>query len=266
MFRLRVVDLLCCAHEIFHRTITSTTARNGLVIVGCLLLSLLGTSEASASVALASSPSVSQSLAHALGAAKEAGSARITVQFFSGSTSGKVVQDSTLHSGKQTVAIKNELASVVLTGGTAYISGNSSGLTSYFGLPSSLVPTLTGRWVSVQSTDSAFQSVSANVALSSALANVTPSGELVAGKRSKVDRQWVKSISGGAPGGGGSLTLFIAANKKSLPVEAVESNGSGKAAKGEIVTFTRWGEQVHVPTPSGALPLSAIEDASSASG
>lgn len=188
------------------------------------------------------------------------------MQFFSGSTNGKVVQDSTLHAGKQTVAIKNEVASVVLTGDTAYISGNSTGLTSYFGLPSSLVTTLTGKWVSVPSSDAAFQSVSANVALSSALANVTPTGTLVAGKRSKVDGYTVKSLSGQAPGGGGRLTLFVAADTRPLPVEAVETSGSGKSARGEIVTFTRWGEQVHVPAPTGALPISAIEAASSASG
>jgi hypothetical protein len=244
--------------------VTSTTTMGGSIFVACLLLHAAATSEASAATVPASS--ASQSLAHSLGAAKAAGSARITVQFFAGSTNGEVVQDSTLHAGKQTVAIKKELASIVLTGGTAYISGNSSGLTSYFGLPSSLVSTLAGKWVSVQSTDSAFQSVSANVALSSALANVTPSGALVAGKRSKVDGQPVRSISGQAPGGAGRLTLFVASNKKSLPVEAVESNGSGKSARGEIVTFTRWGEQVHIPAPSGALPLSAVEATSSASG
>lgn len=242
------------------------TSKPALALVLCGLLSLATTAEASASVDAASSSSVSQSLAQALGAAKAVGSARITVQFFSGSTNGKVVQDSTLHSGKQTVAIKNELASVVLTGGTAYISGNSKGLTSYFGLPSSLVPTLTGKWVSVQPTDAAFQSLSANVALSSALANITPSGTLVAGRRQRVNRQWVKSISGEAPGGDGRLTLFVAANAAPLPVEAVETSGSGRSAKGEIVMFTRWGEHVQVPVPAGALPLSAIEAPSSASG
>lgn len=246
--------------------IAKTAARRGLTIVGCLLLSLAVTSEASASPAGGSSGSLSQALKHSLTEATDAGSARITVQFVSGSATGKVVQDSSLQSGEQTVAIGKELASTVLVGGAAYISGNSQGLTSYFGLPSAVVPTVTGKWVSVQPTDAAFRSVSANVALASALANVTPSGTLVAGKRSKVDRQWVNSISGEAPGGGERLTLFVAATKRALPVEAVESGGSGKSVTGEIVTFTRWGEQVHVPTPSGALPLSAIQAVSSASG
>ena len=79
--------------------------------------------------------------------------------------------------------------------------------------------------------------------LPAAVANVTPSGTLMAGKRSKVDRQWVRSISGDAPGGG-RLVLFVATDKQSLPVEAVESSGSGKTARGELVRFDHWGEKV----------------------
>ena len=204
----------------------------GLTCVGCLLLSLAVTSEASASVAAGSSGSVNQALKHSLSAASKAGSAKITVQFFSGPVTGKVVQDSSPHSGEQTVAIGKDLASVVLVGGAAYISGNSQGLTSYFGLPSSLVPRIVGHWVSLHSNDAAFHAVTANVTLKSALANVTPSGTLLAGKRSKVDGQWVTSISGKAPGGGGRLTLFITADARSLPVKAVETSGAGSLGKG----------------------------------
>jgi hypothetical protein len=188
------------------------------------------------------------------------------VQFFTGSTSGRVVQDSTLEAGKQTTAIKKEVVSVILVGGVAYISGNTAGLTSYFGLPGSVASTLSGKWVSIQPTDTSFQSISANVDLTSALGNVTPGGTLVAGKRSNVDGKQVRSIGGDAPGGAGKLTLFVAANRGALPVEAVESSGSGKSATGEIVTFTHWGERVHVATPTTAVPLAAIQAASSASG
>lgn len=152
----------------------SKTARNGLAVAASLLLSLTVASGASASVAVGSSGSVSQTLTRSLTAATEAGAARITVEFFSGSTTGKVVLDSSLDSGQQTAAVGKALASTVLVGGAAYISGNSMGLTSFFGLPTALGPTLAGHWVSLQSTDAAFQSVTANVALPSALANVTP--------------------------------------------------------------------------------------------
>ena len=218
--------------------ITYKTARNGL-IVACLL-GLSVTSGATPSVAAASEPTPQQALQRSLGTAKSAGPVRITVHFFSGSTTGKVVQDSSLRSGEQTVAIGKELASVVLVGGAAYISGNGQGMTSYFGLPTALGPTLAGRWISVQPADPQFRAVAANVTLASALANVTPSGRLIMGRRSRVNGQAVKSVAGTAPGGGGRLVLFIAARGRSLPVEAVESSGGGTSARGEIVTFSRW--------------------------
>lgn len=209
---------------------------------------------------------LAQALQHSLAAATKAGSARITVEFYSGSTTGRVVQDSSLQSGQQTVAIGKALASVVLNGGTAYISGNAKGMTSYFGLPNTLTATLSGRWIAVQPSDSSFSAVTANVALPAALGIVTPSGKLVAGKRTKVNGQRVKSISGTTPGGSGRLTLFISRDGRSLPVEAIESTGSGRSGRGEIVKFSRWGESVHPVKPTTAVPLSAIEAASSASG
>jgi hypothetical protein len=213
----------------------------------------------------AATGSAQHTLAHALSAAKAEGSARITVEFYSGSSTGKVVQDSAQQSGEQTVAIGNERASVVLVGQTAYISGNGQGMTSYFGLPSDVVATLGRRWISIRPSDSAFRMIAGNVTLASALANVTPTGNLSTGKRSTVNHQSVRSIAGAAPDGG-RLTLFVAAGGRSLPVEAIESSGSGTSARGEIVNFTRWGEHVNVPKPSPVVPISAVQAASSSAG
>jgi hypothetical protein len=259
------VDYRASVMKVPPGVLMSKNARTGLTIAACLL----GSSLASASSASATAPSASsvrQTLERSLDAAKGAGSARITVNFFSGSTTGKVVQDSSADSGEQTVAIGKELASVVLVGGVAYISGNRQGMTSYFGLPANLAPTLAGRWISVPHSDPAFRAITANVTLASALDNVTPGRPLTMGKRSTVNGQSVKSIAGAAPGGGGRLVLFFAAHGRSLPVEAAESSRGGTSAKGEIVTFTRWGESLHVATPQGAIPISALEAASSASG
>jgi hypothetical protein len=220
----------------------------------------------SASSRATTSTAANQALQRSLAAAKSAGSVRITVHFFSGNTSGEVVQDSSNSSGKQTVAIGKELASTVLVHGTAYISGNEAGMTFYFGLPSVVTSTISGKWVSVQPSDAAFQSVAANVALPTALRNVTPTGTLTLGKSLKVKGRRVRSISGTSTDGLGRLTLFVAANSQSLPVEAIEATKSGKLVKGEIVTFSRWGEALHLPKPRGAVPLSVIEAASSASG
>ena len=245
---------------------TSSTARRLAWAGGAALIAVAGMSGASAAAPQASSGSAGTALRLSLAAATKAGSARISVQFFSGSTTGKVLQDSSLRSGKQTVAIGKALASIILTKGTAYISGNAKGMTSFFGLPSALTSALAGKWISIQPTDAAYQSVTANVDLGSALSLVTPSGSLSTGKREMINGQSVTSISGAGPGGGGRLTFFVATGGRRLPVQAVESSGTAKSPKGEIVTFSRWGEQVHVPTPSGAVPISALTTASSGQG
>ena len=205
-------------------------------------------------------------LHNSFAAATKAGSARISVQFYSGSTTGKVLQDSSLSSGKQTVAVGKALASIVLVGGTAYISGNSQGLTSYFGIPTALLPQIVGRSISLQQSDSGFQSVTANVTLPSALANVTPSGTLVEGKHANVNGQQVRTISGTGPGGAGRVTLLIASTGRRLPVEAVETSASGTSRSGEIVSFSQWGEQVTVTKPTKVIPISRLQSAAPAQG
>jgi carbonic anhydrase/acetyltransferase-like protein (isoleucine patch superfamily) len=246
------------------RKVLSMSASSCLVLIGCVLLGAVQSPEASSALAVGA-PSAQSDLGHALSAATHAGSAHITVEFFSGTTTGRVVQDSSARSGKQTVSIGKELASVVLVGHSAYISGNRTGLTSFFGLPSAMLPGLVGHWASVQPSDAVYSEVTANVTLASALKNVTPQGTLVEGKRSKVHGQQVKSISGEVPGGGGRLILFVTTKGKPLPVEAVETSGSGTTAKGEIVTFSHWGEKVHVSPPSQSVPFSALQAVAGAS-
>jgi hypothetical protein len=202
----------------------------------------------------------------AVASARAEGSARVTVHFFSGKTTGELVQDSALQSGVETVAIGKERVSILLMDGTAYFSGNASGLTGYFGLPQAVAATLSGKWVSVSSTDSGYTSVVAGLTLPAALKEASPTGVIAQGKMKKLKGQLTTSISGTGSASTVATSLFIAAKGKPLPVEAVASAGSGKKVSGEIVTFSHWGEKVHVPTPSNAIPLSALSAAAAATG
>jgi hypothetical protein len=150
-------------------------------------------------------------------------------------------------------------------GGEAYFSGNAPGLTSYFGVAKSKVPDLVGHWISVSPTDSGFQSVTAGLTLASALKEVSPSGSISKGKKKIVNGSPAISIVGTDAASGTRVLLFVSQSGKHLPVEAVESSGSGEAAAGEIVTFTRWAEKFHAPTPSGSIPISSIGEPPSSS-
>jgi hypothetical protein len=233
---------------------------------GCLLASVAIAAGANGATPLEPSGTGDQILKSAIATAQKVGSVRVTVHFFSGKTTGELVQDSARSSAEQTVAIGKERVSIVLSANTVYFSGNTQGLVHYFGLPTAVATTLANQWVSASPSDSAFPSLAAGLTLSSALGEVSPTGSIVKGKRQTVDGQPTMSLSGTGPSGIARLTLFVAAHGRSLPVEAVGSGGSAQKVSGEIVTFSRWGEAVHVPVPSQSIPISTLSGGSSAAG
>jgi hypothetical protein len=226
---------------------------------GCIVANIAAAAPgADAASAVGQSGNPKQILTSALTSAKKAGSVRVTVHFFSGKTTGELVQDSAHASAEQTVAIGQERVSIVLSKGTVYFSGNAKGLVNYFGLTEAVATTLADQWISASPSDSAFPSLAAGLTLSSALKEVSPTGSIVMGKRRTINGQSTTSVSGTGPAGVARMTLFVTAHGKSLPVEAVGSGGSAEKASGEIVTFSRWGEAVHVPVPSESIPISTL--------
>jgi hypothetical protein len=233
---------------------------------GCILANVAFAAGASSATPVDASETGNQILKSAIASAQKAGSVRVTVHFFSGKTTGELVQDSARASAEQTVAVGNERVSIVLSANTVYFSGNTQGLVHYFGLTTAVATTLANQWVSASPSDSAFPSLDAGLTLSSALGEASPKGSIVKGKRKTVDGQSTMSLSGTGPTGIARLTLFIAAHGKFLPVEAVGSGGSAQKASGEIVTFSRWGEAVHVPVPPESIPISTLSGGSPAAG
>jgi hypothetical protein len=232
--------------------------------LGCLVSSALASGVAGAATAPSPGPA-GRALKASVAAARQKGSVRVTVHFFSGKTTGALVQDSARQSAVQTVAIGKERVSILLRHGTAYFAGNVKGLTSYFGMPKALATTLTGRWISVSPSDSAFQSIVAGLSLGDALKEASPAGSITMGKQRKVAGQLTRSIAGSGSSAVPPTTLFVAASGSHLPVEAVSSRGSGNDLSGEIATFSRWGEKVDVPKPANPIPLSTISAVSTGS-
>ena len=233
--------------------------RAALAAGGCTCVFVnIAAAGAGAASAVGKPGAASQILTSAIASAKKAGSVRVTVHFFSGKTTGELVQDSASASAEQTVAIGQERVSIVLSKGTVYFSGNTKGLVKYFGLTEAVATTLADKWISASSSDAAFPSLAAGLTLSSALKEVSPTGSVMQGKHRTIDGHTTTSISGTGPAGVTRVTLFVATHGKALPVEAVGSGGTAEKVSGEIVTFSRWGESVHVPVPSESIPISTL--------
>jgi hypothetical protein len=197
-------------------------------------------------------------VADAAASATKVGSARVTVQYVSKGTSGRIVEDSTATSGSETIVIGKERVSILFTAGTVYVLSNNQGLTSYFGFPSAAAASFSDRWISIQSNDKGYQELVSDVALTSAIKAATPTGVLMRGRSTRLSGKAVDSISGAGPTGQAKMILFLASRGSHLPVEAVVSSGSAKKGSGEIITFSHWGERVKVLPPSGATPISTL--------
>jgi hypothetical protein len=247
-----------------------TKRRNRLTaVVGALGIGAICVNGATQSFAgaatLGPSGPAGKILTTAITAADKFGSVRVTVRFFSGKSTGLLVEDSGRTSGEQTVAIGKERASIVLVDDTIYFTGNSSGLVKYFGMPQTIAATLANRWISAAPTDSAYASLSAGLTLSSALKEVTPTSHVTKGRARTINGQSTTNVYGAGPAGLSQVSLFIAKKGRPLPVEAVGSGSTKAGASGEIVDFSRWGESLHVPQPTGAIPISTLSAASAAS-
>jgi hypothetical protein len=229
-----------------------------VLVLACVCASVGVAPIASGAATQRSQGMASRTLRAAIASASREGSVRVTVHFFSGHTTGEVVQDSAQQSAEQSVAIGKERISILLVDGVAYISGNSEGLVSYFGIPKPTATTIASQWISIPPTDSSFKSVVSGLTLPAALDEVSPTGTLSEGQRSKVNGKMTASISGSGTAGENRATLFVATAGRKLPVEFVANGGTAKKETGEIVTFSRWGERVHIHAPADAIPISIL--------
>jgi hypothetical protein len=204
-------------------------------------------------------PTLASALAASTADANRAGSVRVSVKFVSGGQTGDLVVDSSAAAGQETLKFGNQLVGIVLVNGVVYITGNSHGLTAYFGLPASSATALSGRWISFASTDDGYQTFLSDVALPSVLKSVTPTGTLVKEKNTSLSGKPVVAIAGKGPAGETRGVLFLQSTGARLPVEAVISNGAGKKARGEIVNFTRWGEKINPAAPKAPISVATLK-------
>ncbi|HEY3941603.1 MAG TPA: hypothetical protein VGL60_03890 [Acidimicrobiales bacterium] len=228
-------------------------------MAGAATVAAQGLSSASAQSATTSplsGLSAAQALAASEAAGESAGSAHISVRMTAGRTSATFVEDSGIQTGEQIITQGKVRATVILAGGIAYIRGNKTAVTSYFGFSKASASELTNRWISLQSTDSGYATVTSGVTLASVFEQIAPTAHLSLDKTSVVDEQHVVGISGTMAEG--RTTLFVAAEGAPLVVAAKVSLVSGSTEGSEAATFSHWGEAFNLTAPAGAIPVSSL--------
>jgi hypothetical protein len=167
-------------------------------------------------------------------------------------------QDDGPQSGSQTITINKDLhLQFVLIDHTAYFKGDAGALTTYVDLPSSMVSKIAGRWVAVPSTDKAFASVSADLDITSVVAEITPSGPLGETAPTAVDGKRVVGITGDVPSeatNAGTCTLYVSVGAHPLPVAFAATDDNAKSS----ISFTNWGVSRDLAAPAGSILASSV--------
>jgi hypothetical protein len=173
----------------------------------------------------------------------------------SGSSSVLAIVDFGTKSGEETLSEGKARLTYKLTPTYAYISGNSSGLTTIVGLTAAQAKKVGKDWISMKagtSEYSAFKSgltVSALAVLLPATKGTTLSTTVTDGVHLYV-LKWTTAATSSTSKL--SNTMTISAVGATLPVEVITTAPSGSAT----TKFSKWGEHVAVSTPPAASTIS----------
>jgi len=186
-----------------------------------------------------------------------------------------IVANAGVTSGTQTITVRvNKKVGRVTgryTGGTVYFQGNTVGLESYLGMPSSIAPTYAGRWIAFTSSDQGYSQIAGSMTLATAVDQVSVSPPITSGGRAKVNGASVELIRGttttlSSKGQHGAAVADVATGGAHLPVRYQGTGKQGKQSASGQVVFSRWGLKVSPRAPSSSVPASSITVPQSGSG
>ena len=241
--------------SVFVRATRSLSA-SAVVLVTLVLLS------ATAEAAGAGTPTTSSVLTSAKSAIGKQTSVHLVVTSRSSSTSVEERLEADLEktSGTETISAGSETAVIKVTPTSAYLSGNSSGLTKIFGLTSAQVKKIGTDWVSVKAGTSQYKDLAAEMTVSSVsgvlpAANGTTLYAPTPPAKKLYTLKWDTAATSSEPALTNTLTL--SAIGATLPVQETSTASGGS---NETVALSKWGEHVLVSAPPAAstIPLSNL--------
>jgi hypothetical protein len=212
----------------------------------------------------ASSLSATTLLNRSLDAAAGAGS----VEFVDRSTSGKVTQQLSgaisAPAASETITGNGMPFAVELIDGVVYVQGSANVLETALKLSPTQANPVSGKWISVTSTDSAFSNLTGELTITQSLNEFTPTGPHVHIESTKrINGHTVIPIVGTpkstvSRGAKGSVALLVSSRSPHLPVGGSLVLAKGKNRLNEVAVFKNWGATVSLIAPTGAVPITSI--------
>ncbi len=180
----------------------------------------------------------------------------LTVKPSSTSNTETVVGDLGKKNGIESVSLGKATITLKVNPAFGYVYGNSSGLTTLFGLTSAQAKKLGKDWMTFKAGSTRYSNFEAGLSISS-ITGVLPtakgtklSTDVVKGIK-LYELKWTTAATSSTPEL--SDTLTMSAVGATLPVEAIMSASGGGL---ETITFSKWGEPVVVSAPPAGSTIS----------
>lgn len=163
-------------------------------------------------------------------------------------------EDAATRIGVETITEGKAIARVMVTSTFAYLSGNTSGLTTILGLSTAEAEKVGKDWVSLKSGTTQYSRLKTDVTISSVL-SVLPAAEgtklstgVVNGTKVFV-LSWTTAATSSAPRF--SSTLTISAVGAALPIKEIATTSRDQ----ETISLSKWDEPVSPSAPPASLTI-----------
>ena len=233
-----------------------------------------GSSAGSASGAPAAASPAGKSapvlLRDTLAALRAGGSVHVDMTYNSPQSSLVYSDDATASGGRQVITIdRTGHATILFIAGVGYVQANASGLAAIFDVPQQLAGQFADQWIALRPGEklglSTYDDVTAGITLSSVATELGQNGTPTLAAPAIVAGQRVVGVQVPLPAGQqlpatARDVLYITDNSLLRPVlSAVTNAGSFKYQ----MSFSHWGETLHLTAPANAVPASSVTPASS---
>jgi hypothetical protein len=192
-----------------------------------------------------------------------------------GSTTLKVVGDTGVSSGAQSLTVTNgsavEHIRAMVIGSTGYVQGNFTALNKLIGLKTATAQKYANKWLSFPSGNTELASLVVGLKSSEVASGIKMNGPFKYDKPQTVAGHQAIAVRGTAISQSGSaipVVLYVSATGSPKPLEQVTNPNASKNSTAIVgtVKFTRWGENSKETAPAHTIDLLKLAPPSSSSG
>jgi hypothetical protein len=206
----------------------------------------------------------------ALAALRAGGSVHVDVQDSSTNGSVNSSDDATASGGRQVITVDGTgHATILFIAGVGYVRADARGLADLFELPRDQAGEFADQWIALRPGNklgqSTYDDVTAGITLSSVATELAPGGTLSLTAPTTIAGQRVVAVQAPFPASAklpasARSVLYMTDNSLLRPVLSEVTNAGSYKYQ---MSFSQWGEKLHLSAPANPVPASDVTPVSS---